>query len=234
MDALAVAAAGKPNSSSRAAPRGSQTLGRINNDLPECNSRNVFALFICDSLLMLFYFLSDTLQRTHADRLTTVFFLHDTLINRFVNFPFTFSNHYRGHRIPDEVDEGPSFAHKPIHPNQQGQSFQRYHLHGRQRRGQYNEPAARYAGCPLTGNQQDPDDHQLLPEAQVNPINLGQKDHAHAQVNGGAVQVKAISRRDQQTDHFFFTSGRFQLLHDGGENGFTAAGTQYNQDLFFN
>src|SRR5215210_1828092 len=119
----------------------------------------------------------------------------------------------RGDGVTANVGQSTAFAHELVDPEDQHDPRDRNRPHRRERRCQHDEARSGYPGRPLRGEQEYPEDAQLLPDGQVHVLSLRNEDRGKAQIDRGAVEVERVARRHHESDYRLGGSEVFKLLH---------------------
>ena len=108
-----------------------------------------------------------------------------------------------------------------VDPEQDGHAFDRQVERG-QRPGQDDQRRARHAGDALAGQHEGEDHDELLAEGQMDAGGLGDEDRGQREIERRAVQVEAVSRREDERDDLARNTERLHRLHGLGQGRFRA------------
>src|SRR5258708_4587218 len=105
-----------------------------------------------------------------------------------------------GDAVADEVSERAHLRHEAVHTQQQRYAGHGNRAQGRESSRQSDETAASHGGRALGVEHEHEEDEYLLPESEVRVRCLCDEECGDRQIDGCAVQVERVARRNNEAD----------------------------------
>src|SRR5258708_3573909 len=102
--------------------------------------------------------------------------------------------------IPDEICQRAGLRHEAVDAEDQSDARDRDGADRGERGGQYDKARSRDTGRALGGEQQNPENAELLRKRQVGVCRLRQKQRRHRQINARTVEIERISGWNHKSD----------------------------------
>lgn len=148
-----------------------------------------------------------------------------------VDLPAPVADHDAGDAVADHVGEGAGLGHEAVDAENECKTGDRHMADGGERGGKHDEARTRHAGGALRGEEQHGKQRELLGERHGDVAGLGDEDRGHRQVDGGAVKIEGVARRNDETHDGAGHAGELHLRHHARQHGLGRGRAEHDQEF---